>query len=261
MYIKIAMLFFLSALMTSCVSQKEVTYFQAKDPKKDLEQIVALEKFVAKIQPGDILGVMVNSLSPEANLMFNPYSAIQTRQLPMISTVAMPPATGFLVDEAGTISLPLAGKLSIGGMSTKEANDFITQKLEQFLVQPTVNVRILNYKISVLGEVNRPAVYTIANEKVTLPEALCMAGDLTIFGKRNNVLIIRDVAGKKEFARVDMTQRDVFTSPYYYLMPNDVVYVEPQKGRLTATDRTVQLAPIFISALTLIAILTTSILR
>ncbi|MDQ3190398.1 MAG: polysaccharide biosynthesis/export family protein [Bacteroidota bacterium] len=261
MYIRILMMFFIAALMTSCVSQKEVTYFQANDKNSDLQQQEIKEKFIARLQAGDILGIMVSSLSPEANAMFNPYPAALAGQIQNVSSNAPLPAIGFLVDETGEVALPLTGKIKVAGLSTKEATDLITNKLEQYLVQPTVNVRILNFKISILGEVARPSVYTIPNEKITLPEALSLAGDLTIFGKRNNILVIREIDGKREFARLDLTKRDFFNSPYYYLKANDVIYVEAGKGRYTATDRVVQLAPIFISALTLITVVSMNLLR
>lgn len=263
MKINISILFLGVVLITSsCVSQRDVTYFQSKNQTTEVEQIDIQEKYVAKLQVGDILGIMVSSLSPEASAMFNPYQNTQMIGATQTTQSNAPlPATGYLVDEAGFISLPFVGKLKLSGLSTKEAADTITKKLDQYLVQPTVNVRILNFKISILGEVARPSVYTIANEKITLPEALSLAGDLTIFGKRNNILIIRETNGKREFARVDLTQRDFFSSPYYDLHANDVVYVEPGKGRLVSTDRTLQLAPMIISALTLVSIILINILR
>jgi len=162
-----------------------------------------------------------------------------------------------LVDAAGTIELPLLGTLKLSGLTTTEAKDLVKSKLQLYLKEPTVSVRFLNYKISVLGEVLRPSVYVIPNESVTLPEALSMAGDMTIFGKRENVLVIRDVNGKKEFGRVNLNTREVYSSPYYYLHANDVVYVEPGKGRIAQTDKTYQIIPIILSALSFIVIIFT----
>jgi len=244
--------FLILTIFTSCVSQKEITYFQPKDVSNDIQKIDIKERFIVKLQPGDILNIMVNSISPEANTMFNVFP-VQTGQINVTGTATTPPI-GFLVDSDGFIALPLVGKILISGLSSKEASDLISKKLDQYLVQPTVSVRVVNYKISVLGEVNRPSLYTINNEVVTLPEALSLAGDLTIFGKRQNILVIREVEGKKEFSRVDLTKRDFFNSPYYYLRPNDIVYVEPAKGRITNTSRSVQLAPVFISALTFLTL-------
>jgi polysaccharide biosynthesis/export protein len=259
MYIRIAGLFIISALMTSCISQKDVTYFQPKHKSQDIEQTIIPQKFIATIQPGDIIGIRVSSISPEANGMFNPYAETENGQQMQAGVVSKMP--GYQVDDQGSITLPLMGKLNLGGLSTKEANVLVSQKLEKFLVDPTVNVRILNYKISILGEVARPSVYNIPDAMISLPEALGMAGDLTVFGKRKNILIIRENDGKRTFARVDLTQRDIFNSPYYYLQPNDVVYVEPSKGKLTGADRALQLTPVIMGILSFVTVLTLNFLR
>jgi polysaccharide export outer membrane protein len=257
------LIIFNAIILTSCVSQKEITYFQSNEAMGDNLEMVIDQNYIAKIQTGDILGIYVSSLSPEASAMFNPFSSTQiaaSMSNQNIQSNAPIPATGFLVDDNGNIVLPLIGKIKLGGKTTKDATDIVKNMLDTYLQQPTVNIRILNFKISVLGEVTRPSVYTVPNEKITLTEALSLAGDLTIHGKRTNVLIIRETDGKKEFSRIDLTKRDVFNSPYYYLHPNDVIYVEPGKGKTTATDRTVQLAPLVISALTLVTVLLTNIL-
>lgn len=248
-------------LLTSCVSQRDVTYFQPLDPTQDVGQMATVERFVVKIQPGDILSVMVSSLSAEASTMFNPYLIEQSRTIQNSQTNNLQPAHGYLIDENGVIKLPLLGSLKIGGLSTLEATRLITDSLSRYLQEPTVNIRILNFRISVMGEVVRPSVYTVPNERITLPEAISLAGDMTIYGKRNNVMVIREIDGKREFARIDMTKRDIFTSPYFYLHPNDMVYVEPTKGKVTSSDRTIQLAPIIISGLSLLAVIITNITR
>lgn len=247
---------------TSCIDQREITYFQSNAAMGDSLEMAITQTYTAKIQPGDILGIYVSSLSPEASAMFNPYLAAQAATVAPanLSSTTTSPVTGFLVDDDGNISLPLVGKIKLSGETTKSATDLVTIKLNSYLEHPTVNIRILNFKISVMGEVARPAVYTVANEKITITEALTLAGDLTIFGKRTNILVVRDNNGKKEFKNLDITKREIFNSPYYYLHPNDIIYVEPGRGKTTATDRTVQLAPIFISAVTLITVLLTNIL-
>lgn len=249
-------------IFTSCVSTKDVTYFQSATLEKDVETREINNRYTARIQEGDILSVVVSSLSPEASAMFNPLITAQaTFQQQNTQTNNLPPANGYLIDQSGNIKLPLIGEVKVAGLSTKEATDLITQKLDKYLQQPTVNLRILNYKVSVMGEVNRPSVYTIPNEKITLPEALSLAGDLTIYGKRNNVMVIREVGGKREFARIDLTKRAVFASPYYYLHANDIVYVEPTKGKVTSSDRTIQLAPIVMSGLSLLVLIISNVTR
>ncbi len=250
---RIILILLIAVSVTSCVTRKEITYFQPETEGSDLEKREIQEKFVIKLQPGDILNIRVNSLSPEANEMFNIFP--ETQSSTQNQTNGANAAIGFMVDAEGNISLPLAGKIIVGGLSTEAAASLITEKLEKYLQQPTVNVRLVNFKISVLGEVIKPSVYNIANERITLPEAIALAGDLTIYGKRQNILIIREVDGKREFARVDLTQREFLASSYYYLRPNDIVYVEPLKGKLTTTSRAVQLAPIYISLLTFLTII------
>lgn len=251
------LLVLISLLASSCISKKKINYFQAGQTEKDIQAIDTDHKYIAKLQPGDILSILVSSLSPEASAMFNPYlSNINSVAVQQTTQTTSPtPATGYLVNREGFITLPLIGKISVLGLSTEEATDSIISKLNKYLEQPTVNIRILNFKISVLGEVNRPAVYTIPNEEVTLPEVVAMAGDLTIYGKRSNVMVIRNIGGKRQFNRVDMTKRVLFNSPYYYLQANDVIYVEPTSGKIASTDRTVLLGPLILSVLSLISVL------
>ena len=225
--------------------------------------------YIPKIQPGDILAINVGSLNPVASSFFNPYSntpissdnsSVASGGLSGAGVSAAPitaqsSAPGFLVDSAGAIELPLVGTVKIAGLNTSDARDTIKNRLKTYLKEPTVNVRFLNYKISVMGEVARPSVYVIPNERITIPEALSMAGDMTIFGKRENVLVIRDENGKKEFGHINLTSREVYTSPYYYLHANDIVYVEPGKGRIAQTDKIYQILPVILSALSLISII------
>ena len=240
---------------SSCVSRKNVSYFQAESENAESQSVETAPVYVANIKRGDILQIIVSSLSPEASVMFNPYAAMMGSS--ENSSNSLPPANGYLVDEDGNITLPLVGKVQLAGLSTGKATVLITQKLDKFLQQPTASLRILNYNISVMGEVSRPSVYTIPNERITLPEALSLAGDLTIFGKRKNIMVIREVNGKREFGRVDLTRRDLFSSPYYYLHSNDVVYVEANTGKFTSSDKTAQLLPIVISVISVVGIFLT----
>jgi polysaccharide export outer membrane protein len=247
--------------ITSCADQKKYIYFQKANNQSDTLNVA--KAYIPKIQSGDVLSIYVSSLNPAASSFFNPFAGSAgigdnssasglSEATPGLS---QPAATGFLVDDAGIIEVPIIGNVKVRGLTTSVARDTIKNRLKFYLKEPTVNVRFLNYKISVMGEVARPSVYVIPNEKVTIPEALSMAGDLTIFGKRENVLIIRDTDGKKEFGRVNLNNRDVFTSPYYYLHSGDVVYVEQGKGKIAQSDNAYRILPIVISALTLIALI------
>jgi polysaccharide export outer membrane protein len=250
--------------LSSCVNQKQIAYFQKGINQSDTIQVAKV--YVPKIQSGDILSISIGSLNPAASSFFNPYSttpantdvtdatslANGTMPAPTLAQSASP---GFLVAADGSIELPLLGNIKLAGLTTSEARDTIKNRLKHFLKEPTVNVRVMNYKISVMGEVTRPSVYVIPNEKITLPEAISMAGDLTIYGKRDNVLIIRDVDGKKEFGRINLNSREIYNSPYYYLHDNDIIYVEPGKGKAAQSDRIYQILPVLLSALSLITII------
>jgi polysaccharide export outer membrane protein len=253
--------------LSSCVNQKQIAYFQKGINQSDT--IAVAQAYVPKIQPGDILAINIGSLNPMASSFFNPYSSmpVNSDNLSGISSgvtasgstgATVPSAQispGFLVDSAGAIEFPLVGTVKVAGLNTSQVKEVIKEHLKIYLKEPTVNVRFVNYKISVMGEVVHPAVYVIPNEMVTLPEALGMAGDLTIYGKRENILIIRNENGKKVFGRINLNSRQVFASPFYYLHANDIVYVEPGKGRIAQTDKTYQILPIVLSALSFITII------
>ena len=196
--------------------------------------------FIPKIQTGDILSIYVSSLSNEASSFFNPYNGFNTNGTSNSTSgngVGVNQSPGFLVDPSGDIQYPLLGNIKVAGYTTSQVRDSIRFKLTHFLKEPTVIVRYLNFKITFLGEVNRPDVYNISNEMVTLPEAISLAGDLSATAQRDSIMVIRDVGGKKVVGRVDLTSRDVFSSPYYYLHPNDIVYIKPKKFKAQHNDR------------------------
>lgn len=244
-----------ACLFSSCFSLKRLTYFQKTTPAES-DTIAVAKAYVSKIQPGDIISVYVNSLSPQASSFFNPYNAPGAAPAGSTSNgISSSAAPGFLVDQSGEIEIPLAGTIKISDLTTTAARDTIKQKLKKYLMEPTVIVRVLNYKISMLGEVSKPSVYVIPNEQVTLPEALSMAGDLTNFANRSDILIVRDNNGKKEFGHVNLNSREVYNSPYYYLRSNDLVYAKPIKARAIQADPTFRLEAFAASILSLIIVL------
>ena len=250
--------------LSSCINQKQIAYFQ-KGNQSDTIQVA--QAFVPKIQPGDILAINIESLNPMASSFFNPTSSMPSTENAVGTAVAggggggagtapvSTSAPGFLVDSAGTIELPLVGIIKVAGLNTSQAREVIKSRIKEYLKEPTVNVRFLNYKIAVMGEVTRPSVYVIPNEQVTLPEALSIAGDLTIYGKRDNILIVRDVDGKKVFGHVNLNSREVFSSPYYYLHSGDLIYVEQGKGKIAGSDVSFRILPIIISTLALMTLI------
>jgi polysaccharide export outer membrane protein len=238
---------FALGLTTSCVSPKSIVYFQGDTTTNYSQEIK--QQYVPVIQPNDLLSVVVGSLSAEANEVFNMPNMFTTTSTNYSSTGggARIQPLGYLVDNDGTIELPLIGKVKIGGLRTTDAADTIRTRLGAYLKEPSVVVRNINFKISVLGEVKIPGIFVIPDEKITLPQILSMAGDLTIYGNRSNIMIIREENGKREYARLNLTSREIFDSPYYYLRKNDVVYVEPIKSKMFDTDSRVRTVPLIIS--------------
>ncbi|MDX1463399.1 MAG: polysaccharide biosynthesis/export family protein [Marinirhabdus sp.] len=203
--------------LTSCATKKEIIYFQNAE---ELNQKEAAQYFEPQIIANDILYISVSALSEE---VLQPYK----RNLGERSTNVDEQLRGYLVATDGTIQYPGLGKVMVAGKTRKEAIEILTEKLSAYVKDIVVDVRIINFKITVLGEVSRPGVYTIKDERVTLPQAIGLAGDFTLDGNREQVVIIRQVEGAQQVARIDFTQTDLFSSPYYFLKQNDVVYVEP----------------------------------
>ncbi|AEI51022.1 polysaccharide biosynthesis/export family protein [Runella slithyformis] len=252
-----------SAFFTSCVTvdTRKITYFQSADTLP-YQVLPPITPHVTRIQPDDILAVTVSSLSEESNVVFNfpNINALNTTVYPAAmggGQMGRQPL-GYLVDSTGTIEMPLVGKVKVTNMSLAQASDTIKVRLLNYLKEPTVNVRYLNHKFTVIGEVNRPSVINLLDDHTSLPEALGMAGDLTIYGLRKNVMLIRTEKDKREVVRIDLTSRDFFNSPYYYLRNNDVIYVDVNKGKVTFTDQRVQqlqLIPIFTGIATTIVVI------
>lgn len=214
---------------SSCTSYKQVPYMQNS---AEIDTTVVTELYDARIQPKDILTITVSCENPETALPFNltiPTTINSTR-----STYSQPILQTYLVDNNGFIEFPSLGKVHIGGLTKTEAETLIKSGIESHFsdAAPIVNVRFTNYKISVIGEVVRPNTYVISNEKVNIFEALAMAGDLTIYGKRDGVKLIReDADGTKKIVPINLNDANIIYSPYYYLRQNDVLYVEPNKAK------------------------------
>lgn len=225
--------------MASCTSTKNVPYFQdiSLDAQSELANTAKFTEPI--IQSDDILSISVFTIDPTSNMIVNQVStqAISTSSGSVSSLGATPPTAGFLVDKNGEIDLSLIGKVKVTGLTTYQARDLIKERAAVVYKNPNVQVRFANFKVTILGEVNRPASYVIPNEKVSVLDALGLAGDLTIFGRRENVTLIRENGGKKEFARLNLNSKEIFNSPYYYLKQNDVLYVEPNKGKAASLNQ------------------------
>ncbi len=221
--------------MTSCVSNKKIAYFQDIQSVNQAKLDNAISFVEPTIQPDDILSINIFTLNPQSGIVVN--QAAATPALGGNTNNSLnSQSTGFLVDKNGEIELSLIGKIQVKGLTTYQAKELIKDRVGSFYKEPNVQLRFANFKVSVLGEVNVPSAYTLPNEKVTILDALSLAGDLTIYGKRENVLIVRDTDGKKEFARLNLNSSEIFSSPFYYLKQNDVIYVEPNKARVSANN-------------------------
>ena len=220
----------IAMLLLSCSSPKNVAYLQNSDVI-DFSRSTVL--YDARIMPKDILTVTVNTVNPEASAPFN-----------LVVPTELNTATGgrinnnrvlqsYLVDNNGCIEFPVVGTLTVGGLTKSQCEKLIHDKIQRFMnaeENPIVTVRMSNYKISVLGEVHKPGMFTVGNEKINIFEALAQAGDLTIYGVRDRVKLIReDANGHKEIYTLNLNDAEIINSPYYYLQQNDVVYVEPNK--------------------------------
>ena len=221
------MLMCVVVLCTSCASSKKVVYLQDVVP---LKQQVIEQKYEVYIHNDDLLAIMVNSKNPELALPFN--MPMVTYQLGSQSAPQQR-VLGYLVDTNGDIDFPILGKLHVAGLTRLQLTDLIKQRLieEDLIKDPIVTVQFLNYKVAVMGEVNRPGSFNISGDRITLLEALSMAGDLTIYGRRDRVAVIREKDGKRTILMHDLRSSDIFNSPCYYLQQNDIVYVEPNKAK------------------------------
>lgn len=216
-------------VLASCGSQKDVPYFQ-NSQNVDLSRSQYL--YDARIMPKDQLTITVSCIDDQAAAPFNmtiptPYN-IASR-----STYSQPVLQTYLVDNDGNINFPIVGQLHVGGMTKSEAELMIASKIMPFMSsseKPIVTVRMPGYQISVIGEVARPGTFNVSREKITILEALAQAGDLTIWGQRKNVQLIReDAQGQKSIHYIDLTDANLINSPYYYLQQNDLIYVTPNK--------------------------------
>lgn len=236
----------LSLLISACTPYREILLFQPSETDS-LSKVVDTT-YRPVIQPNDILDVFVMSTSPEASRYFN-YST-EVGQNSSLS--------GYLVDKKGEIDLPIVGAVRVAGLNSSDARDTVAHRLAKYLIAPSVKLTIRNFRVTILGEVMRPGVYAVPNEKMTLPEALALAGDLTVFSERNDITVIRDSAGYKSYAEVSLNDRTLFTSGYYNLHANDILYVKPTKKKRYLGENFYRTVPFYLSSfsfvLTLISI-------
>lgn len=213
-------------ILASCASKKDVVYFQNAGT---FETIVDKNTFTPKFKVDDLVSIHISTLDPEASAPFNLFrgateGGITAQQV------------DYLIDDNGEIDFPVIGKIKIAGLSPEETRVLLRDRLSEYLKDPIINIRLQNFTITVLGEVKIPGTYTVNGEKITILEALGLAGDLTIKGQRENIMVIRDFDGTKVYTRIDLTNKEALSSPVYYLTQNDVVYVEPNQSAITSSS-------------------------
>jgi polysaccharide export outer membrane protein len=187
-------------------------------------------------KPDDIITINVSAIDPASVAPFNLTLIAGARANDPLSAQGGLQQQTYLVDYDGNIEFPVLGKLKIAGLTRTELTAMLTEKISEYVNNPIVNVRLSNFTVTILGEVRNPGTFTIPDERITILEALGLADDLTIYGERKNVLLVREVDGKKKYSKVDLTSVNVVNSPVYYLQQNDVIYVEPNNARIRASS-------------------------
>lgn len=240
---------YLSLTLFSCSSTKKVKYFQDIPDSGQVKTIAKAEYKELLLQPGDILNVIIETIDPLAtttvnsgNIMNNSTSSVGNGVAGALTTLSganqqLQPVTGYQLDKEGNIEIPIIGKIKAQGYTTFQLKEIVYKQAIKYFKDPTVIVRLVNFKVSVTGEVLKPGQYIMPDEKEGILDAIAMAGDLTVFGKRENVLLLREnLDGTKTAYRINLKKSNIMSSPVYYLHQNDIIYVEPRKAKSDATD-------------------------
>lgn len=244
--------------LSSCVNSRKTAYFN------DVQNGIYKTSYnppVPVIHKNDLLSIFVSSVNMDATQIFNAPSLPTTTSASANGSTSQ--NVGYLVGDSGTIQFPVLGKIQAEGLTVKELTDNITDSLvaKKLLIEPLVTIRFLNFRVTVLGEVGNPTVITVPNEKISLLEAIGLAGDLTIYGKRDNVLLIREEEGKKIVRRIDLNAPETLTSAFYYLKSNDVIYVEPNKNKIASVSNFRQLLPAIIASLSVLVVVADRLIK
>ncbi|UHG94055.1 polysaccharide biosynthesis/export family protein [Spirosoma oryzicola] len=234
------------AVVKPVVPPAKLEYFQSKDSLFPAN-IQTIAPHVSRIQVGDILGIIISSLNKDLNEIMNAYNI---SSLPVASFTpggassgASGQPLGYPVDSLGYVSIPLLGKQKLDGLTIPQAEEKIRVEVGKTIKSPAVSIRFVNHKFTVLGEVSRVGTFNLLNDHTTIIEAITAAGDLTIFGKRDSVKVIRSVANRREIGLVSLRNRDVFSSPYFYVQNDDIIYVEPTKQKTIPESQPPQKQP------------------
>lgn len=223
-----AVLVLLIVVISSCASKRDIVYFQIEP---NSTQIATSNDYEIRFKPADMITVDISAQDPAAVMPFllSPVAQNANSSLNLNNNLRV---QSFLIDVSGNIEFPVLGTIKMKGLTRVEATEMLNERLSEYIKNPIVNIRLINFTVTVLGEVKNPGTFTVQNERISLNDALGLAGDLTIYGKRNDVFLIREVDGQKQFAKYDLTSINVINSPNYYLTQNDVIYVQPNKAQV-----------------------------
>lgn len=240
-------------ILASCATRKDIAYFQ--DAQQD-EITQILNNNSPAIKSDDLLSIIVNSSKPE---LARPYNLLSLRENLSENQSLRSEIESYQVDKQGEIDFPTLGKLKVAGLTRDELAAMIKSRLENLVPNVVVTVNYVNFKVTVIGEVSRPGSFNIKGDRVTVLDAVGMAGDLSVYGRRDNVLIVREVNGQREMVRLNLKSKNIFKSPYFYLQQNDVVYVEPNKAKADTGSSFRMNFPLFVSAGSLLITIATLI--
>ena len=260
MYLKTSLVSFVVGMifLSSCSTQRKMTYFPGLN---DTTIHLVNKNFEPVIQKGDILYVGVTSADPVSSAAFNSSNIQPAQNASGGTNFTQNVTSGLLVNSDGTIMVQNIGKIHVLGKTKGEVTEEIQKALLPYLKDPVVNIRFMNYRVTVLGEVNKPSTIPVSNERISVLEAIGLAGDLTIYGKRDDILYIHENEGKKEFHRINLNDNSLFKSPYFYLQSNDVLYVTPNKSKVYSGSQFPILWPAIVNSITLLLLVRNSFIK
>ncbi|RYE18269.1 MAG: sugar transporter [Sphingobacteriaceae bacterium] len=243
----------------ACTTGRNLVYFSDLNSAAP-NQTPIQNSIEPKIEAGDLLSIIVSSLNAETNQAFNSGILLPTTNGSSAGAAAVNRINeGYLVDSKGEVTFPIVGKIKLAGLTKEEATEKIADIVGKSAKSPVVTIRFLNFRVTVIGEVNKPSTFTVPTENINVLEALGLAGDMTGYGRRDDVLIIREKNNVRTTTRINLNNKNTLNSPYFYLQQNDIVYVEPDKAKaLQVSTRSVNL-PIYLSVISVIVILFTNI--
>lgn len=240
-----------TCLATGCAPRRDLVYFSNLAKQTSEEKLPTQE---VKIQQNDLLSVSINSLNQESNVLF----AVNTKTPSAENNYKI---EGYRVNKEGMINLPVVGNVRLEGLTIEQAQNTISRELDKYVKKPVVDIQLVNFKVTVIGEVNRPSNFTVQGDNINLLQALGLAGDMTVYGKRDNVLVIREQNGQRVMKRLNLNNQDVMSSPFFFLKQNDIVYVEPDKSKASEYSTNTRVMPLVIASISAVAVLITAVLK